>query len=133
MTESSMRMNRSSCAPPMNPGSSAGNHYPSSPAKDHDAPIAAAHNAMLDMIEASVRTAIDMGMGAPLTARLDRLLPRPAPAALPVSPELRLNLATAMSRLREVSTRKQSEVAALDAGAGAIAEVLRVTSPEAKP
>lgn len=85
-------------------------------------------NAMLDLIEASIRTALDQDLEMQLRARLARLLPAPMPAAArePVDPLLLAQLLTACRemashRLRgpqheAIARFRQWIVSELDAG-----------------
>jgi hypothetical protein len=49
-------------------------------------------NAILDMIEGQIATAINLGLQAPLEARIERLLPRQQVAAAPALTDIDANL-----------------------------------------
>lgn len=90
----------------------------------------APENAILDLVETSIRTALDLGLEPQLTARLDRLVPRakievpvPMPAQPPgcasgqpkgasaeasEAPERKLELAAVLTACRQLATFKLS-------------------------
>ncbi len=81
------------------------------PAATPDVSDADGLNAMLDMIEQNIATAIDLGLEVPLRNRLARLLPPgqgPAKVAgaAPISVERRLDLTAALVGLRETQRFK---------------------------
>jgi hypothetical protein len=95
-------------------------------------PAEAAHNAMLDMIETSVRTALDLGLAAPLAARLDRLLPR-APTPSPLTTEHRLGLASARTHLGAMLDKRTREAAGIAATIATIDAIIAASKPESTP